>query len=56
MRQLNVLKETIVLYVSYSSTWKCLILTGLSLGNKRLFFSQLFGCPKANSDIEWYAI
>ena len=35
---------------------KCIILSGVSLGNKKnCFFNQLFGCPKANFDLEWYA-
>ena len=42
--------------VCYCSTWKCLILTVVSLENtKDCFVNQLFGCPKASFDLEWYA-
>ena len=31
------------------------LINTLSLENKRLFFNHLFGCPKANFDLECYA-
>ena len=38
-------------YIYYYSIWKFLVLW-VSLENKRLFFNLLFGCPKANFDLD----
>ena len=43
-----------LIYIRYCSTWKFLILWGV-LENKKTVFNELFGCPKAYFDHEWWA-
>ena len=42
------------IYICYCSTWIFLVLwySEVSLENKRLIYNLLFGCPKANFDLD----